>query len=120
MSGQILNLVGLNSRVGSTPIRATTMIPTAKQYNLSADLQKVYDVVLDLWQEGEDSVYSATDIVLRCEREYGFKMTQTMKILESLTMREVLRVERRNQSVVGNVASYEKYYGPHSFEQGEP
>jgi len=95
-------------------------IPVAKRYKLGTHLQAVYDVVLDLWQEGEDAVYSATEIVLRCERDHGFKMTQTMSILESLNMREVLRMERRNESVVGKVTSYEKYYGPHSFEQGEP
>ena len=101
--------------MGSIPIRAT-MKPIAKRYNLSPKLQNVYDVVLDLWQEGEDSVYSATDIVLRCEREHGYRLTETMKILDSLVLREVLRMERRNEQV----GSYEKYFGPHSFEQGEP
>ena len=106
--------------MGSIPVRATTMTPTAKRYNLSADLQKVYDVVLDLWQEGEDAVYSATAIVERCERDHGFKTTQTMSILRSLTLREVLRMEERNKSWAGKVRSYEPYFGPHSFEQGEP
>ena len=105
--------------MGSIPIRAT-MIPQAKRYNLSPKLQNVYDAVLDLWQEGEDSVYSATDIVLRCERDYGYKTSETMRILRDLCLREVLRMEERNPGWAGKVRSYESYFGPHSFEQGEP
>ena len=99
--------------MGSIPIRATeaTMIPVAKRYNLSPAMQNVYDAVLDLWQAGEEAVYSERAIALHCQKEFGYSEHETMRRLESLTMREVLRkVTRFGQD----------FFGPHSFEQGTP
>ena len=97
------------------------MIPVAKRYNLSGGLQKVYDVVLDLWQEGSDYVYSATDIVNRCRVQHGFTERQTLRRLDSLTVREVLRMVPRNTYMDDHGDEiFEPFYGPHSFEQGEP